>query len=736
LEKNPSDNAVSLVVGTEAFNVKNYQDAVKYLGMVSGAETKKASYLQQYGDASYNVQDYPRALRVYKDLVLVEPKNAEAYRKLYEISAKNGTSDDALGYLKKYTALKPTDADAQKNLGDLLYGRKEFSSALSSYQAALKANPSIKGLYKNYVDLVLKYGKPQDQMAALNGAISSGEADAGIYGTLADRYKTSANYVKAIELYGKASQLDPKNSEYISLLADCQIKTGDLKNAALSLEQALAMNPAAVKEYKLLGDLYLQQKKTDAAMGAYKKYLEKAPTDYAVAKLIGNFAYGTKDYNTAFKFYGMVKNDDSPQYLLEYGLSAIQVKQPKIAIDLLEKLRALKSTFPSKNVGYKALADAYEEIGNQKKAAEVLNDYIRIPGVKDPDASYKRAAIYESINPAEAVSMYKQNTISYPKDYRNFLKLGVYYSRQKDGEATAVKYFERVTVLSDTIARVWLELGSIYARLKKDQDMLRCYRKYLEVAPENAEAIGKIGEILLSRKMVNDAMVFLEMANSLKENDPKLMTLLARGYLMTKRRTEAGQLLEKVVKISRGNVDDDLRMVLIDVYLESGQQNKAIDELKALLAIKRDKDVLLKYARALYELGKYAEALSTAEEIKKKEPENIEAQMIIGRVKTAQKKYDDAVETYKEILYIDQNYGPALCERASIYLIQRKYQWAQTFYERALKVDPKNAMVHLGLAKLAKQQKDYAVYTEHLEKARRLDPGNKEIQDELKSVKR
>ena len=47
------------------------------------------------------------------------------------------------------------------------------------------------------------------------------------------------------------------------------------------------------------------------------------------------------------------------------------------------------------------------------------------------------------------------------------------------------------------------------------------------------------------RKMVDDAMVFLEIANSQKENDPKIMTLLARGYIMTKRRKEGADLLEK-----------------------------------------------------------------------------------------------------------------------------------------------------------------------------------------------
>jgi tetratricopeptide (TPR) repeat protein len=736
LEKNPSDNSVALVVGTEAFKVKNNQDAVKYLAMVTGPETKKATYLQNYGDAAFAVQDNPRALKAYKELAIINPKDVEVLKTLYEISLKSGASEDALSYLRKYTVLKPIDADAQKSLGDILFDKKDNQGALLAYQAALKSNPAIKGFYKKYIQLVLESGKPLEKMSALNGAIAAGEADANVYATLGNMYIASANYPKAIEMLNKASQLDPKNVSLLSSLADCQIKTGALKEAALTLEQALAMNPAAVKEYKLLGDLYLRQKKTDAAISAYKKYLDKSPTDYAIAKIVGKAAFGAKDYSGAFKYFSMVKDDETPQFLLDYSISAINLKDYRNAIVILEKLRAIKGTFPSKDVAYKSLADAYEKSGDQKKAAEVLNQYVKIPGVKDPDASYKRAEVYESINAVEAVSMYKENIITYPKDHRSFLKLGIYYSRQKDGVLNAVKYLEKVTVIADTISRVWLELGNLYGRVKRDQDMLKAYQKFLEVDPENADAIGKIGEILMGKKMINDAMVFLEMANALKENDPKLMTLLARGYIMTKRRNEGAALLEKVVKISKGNVDDDLRMVLIDVYLESSQFAKAIDELKIVMNTKKDKEIMLKYARALYEISKYSDAITIIEEIKAKDPENIEAQMLMGKIKTAQKKYDDAIETYKEILYIDQNYAPALCERANIYLIQGKHQWAQTFYERALKAEPKNALVHLGLAKVAKHQKDYATYTDHLEKARKLDPQNREILEELKTVKK
>jgi tetratricopeptide (TPR) repeat protein len=272
--------------------------------------------------------------------------------------------------------------------------------------------------------------------------------------------------------------------------------------------------------------------------------------------------------------------------------------------------------------------------------------------------------------------------------------------------------------------------------MNRSKDMLRAYRKFIEIDPENAEATSKIGEALLTRNMVDDAMVFLEMANALKENDPRIMTMLAKGYIRTNRSQEGAKLIEKVVKIAKGSIDDELRVVLADVYLESGKNKEAVEVLKSILDKKRDNIVLLKYAKALYAVNRLPEAVNAIEDIKATDPENIEAHMILGKIRVAQKKYDEAIETYKEVLYINSEYAPALCERANVYTLQNKIQWAKTFYERTLRADPKYALAELGLARLAKSQKDFASYQDHLDKARKLDPNNREILDEARSGKR
>jgi tetratricopeptide (TPR) repeat protein len=158
--------------------------------------------------------------------------------------------------------------------------------------------------------------------------------------------------------------------------------------------------------------------------------------------------------------------------------------------------------------------------------------------------------------------------------------------------------------------------------------------------------------------------------------------------------------------------------------------------MKQLVEMKRDNKILVMYAKGLAGDGKYKEAEDVIENIKATEPENIEALMILGDVQKSQKKLDAAIETYKEISYINPNYAPALFERAEVHLMQNKHQWAKTFYERALRTDPKFALAELGLARVAKAQKNQGAYTEHLEKAYKMDPNDQEISAEYKKAKK
>ena len=88
-------------------------------------------------------------------------------------------------------------------------------------------------------------GNETEIVAVLTAAIAANEADVTMYHRLGDIYRKQGQYAKAAAMYDKASQLDPKNSALLSSLAECQLKSGNGAAAAMTYEQAIAMNPAA-----------------------------------------------------------------------------------------------------------------------------------------------------------------------------------------------------------------------------------------------------------------------------------------------------------------------------------------------------------------------------------------------------------------------------------------------------------------------------------------------------------
>jgi tetratricopeptide (TPR) repeat protein len=740
LEKNPSDYKTAMAVGDYEFKNKNYDEAVRYLAMVQGAEAKNTSYLLLYAQACYKSKTCSKSADIFKDLAILTPKNPDVFKTLYDISVKAGNKQEATVYLKKYVALKPADAASQRDLGDLLYEQKDAAGALEAYRSALKADPSIKGFYKRYVELVMTKGGPDETAKALAGAVAAGEADAAMYSALGAIYQKQGSFAKAIAMYQKALAIDPRNVPVLSSLASCQAKNGDVNDAVISYEQTIAMNSDAITEYKVLGDLYSKQNKSSQALAMYRKYLEKKPGDNSVARAVGDAAFGAKNYDEAMKYLAMVQGEKARDidYYSVYGQSSYYSKDYKKGIELFERFREInaKATqkHPSTTTVMKLLGDAYDKSGNQAKALEIYSIYTRLGGVKDAEASFRKAQLTEISNPGLAAKMYEENTVSFPKDYRNFLAAGLYYAKQKATLDKSLSLMRKCAAIADSIPAMWLEMGQVYGKLGKDKEELDAYRKFIQLDPENADAVGKIGETLMSKKKTNDAMVFLEMANTLKPNNPKFMVLLAQGYLSTDRSNDALELLEKAEKLKPD--DESIKVTLFDLYKATGQSKKALDEMTQIVQKKRDNKTLLKYAEALYLAGVYNTAESTIKDITATEPENIPALMLYGKIQSVQGKWDDALETYKEISYINPNFAPALYERAEVYLMQSKLQWARTFYERTLKADASFALAELGLAKLSKTSKNWDEYNAHLEKAKKLDPSSKAIQEEYQNKKK
>ncbi|MBD3391528.1 MAG: tetratricopeptide repeat protein, partial [Chitinivibrionales bacterium] len=693
-------------------------------------DRKNADARMRLAKYSLKKNDTETAYGLFKQLASLTPKDPFVFNKLYELAKGKKETASAIAYLKKYLALNPKDAESQRDLGDLLYERKQYDGALEAYRTAIKIDPTLKGFHKRYAEIVIAKGQQNEVIKALKGVIDAGEADFGTYQTLGMIYQKKKWYTNAIEMYQKALTLNPQDTDALVALGDCQAGKGMISEAVISYEQAVMMNPKAVDEYKTLGDLYLRQKKEEQAVKAYRKFLDAGGKDSQVASRVGRDLYDKKQYAEAVKYLSMVSGSEANDfyYLLAYGESLYRSDDYDKAIPILKGLVGRNPKLGTRRELMLMIAHAYEKKKDAPLAIAYYEKYLDT-GARDADVAYRRAYLEEKANRITyAQKHYLANTRSYPSDYRNFLELGMMYAKKKETATKAVAMLKKVASLVDTIPSVWLEIARLYGKLGKTGEELAAYKKYVQKDPQNVEANVRLGTILLDRGKISEGLIYLETANTLKPNNLDIMLALAKGYTNSKRTGEAEDILKKAKEIKPG--DPAIRRQLVTLYRKTGDTREALSEVKDLLKLSRDNETLLLYARLLYSEGKHKDAADAIEDIRATDPENIEALMLLGKVLRARKKYDEAIETYKEVNYIDGSYAPAILERAEVYYEQSKPQWAQKFYERALRADPKLGRAELGLARIAKLRKDRAAYVMHLTKAYQLDPQDPEIREE------
>ena len=201
--------------------------------------------LRNFGEAYIREGDYTKALRklleaeklyaedphLQYDLGLVymakeKPNKAiEHFKKAVEIKpdytpAKNSLGvaylaqkkwDDAIACFKEITGdlLYATPHYPLSNLGWAYYNKKEYELAEKYYKDALKIEPrfviALSGLGKTYIAT----GKIPESVVIFEKAVKISPSSAELYLDLADAYRLSREYKKALNAYKKVIELAP-----------------------------------------------------------------------------------------------------------------------------------------------------------------------------------------------------------------------------------------------------------------------------------------------------------------------------------------------------------------------------------------------------------------------------------------------------------------------------------------------------------------------------------------------
>ncbi|MBU2547493.1 MAG: tetratricopeptide repeat protein [Proteobacteria bacterium] len=222
---------------------------------------------------------YDRAVQTFEELVRDEPKRVEPYLQLIEIFEETRDWSKAFEMEQKVARLTGSragnvQAHLQVEMGKEVFEKGNLNQARSHFKKALSLDPACVDAYLHLGDLLLGEGK-------LKKAVSTWRKVAAVapdmafltFGRLA-RVSPEAKDLKAAVQFLAETAVQDRNPMAHLTLARLLERQGDHDGAIEHLETALERDPSLYEARRELGTLLLSLDRREAALNAYRDFLE------------------------------------------------------------------------------------------------------------------------------------------------------------------------------------------------------------------------------------------------------------------------------------------------------------------------------------------------------------------------------------------------------------------------------------------------------------------------------
>lgn len=189
------------------------------------------------------------------------------------------------------------------------------------------------------------------------------------------------------------------------------------------------------------------------------------------------------------------------------------------------------------------------------------------------------------------------------------------------------------------------------------------------------------------------------------DQDPAIYFALAKNYAQLRRFSLAAETANEAV--SRDSSKIDYRELLAQIYINSGQFEKAANEYRTILRID-PQNIPATYTLAqLLERVKPLEALELYNSLVARQGPTWEVLLQIAQLNSVLQRYDKAAETFEQMSKIDPGNLVLKQNLSEVYLRLKNYDKALGVLNDVLEKNPENIMLRATLADVYLQQNDW-----------------------------
>ncbi len=290
---------------------------------------------------------------------------------------------------------------------------------------------------------------------------------------------------------------EPNNDELLFQRAGAYAMLHETERAFADVEKAISINPAPVKYYVLLSDLYFNNRNISQAILSLEK--------------------------------GLAQNPDSEELLLTVSLYYYYVSEYEKSITAADKVLRLN---PSSADAYFQKALIFTEIGDTNKAISSLQTTIE----QDPgytDAYIELGNLLSCRRDPLAVRYFENALETDPKNHEALYGVGKYYQDQED-YTQALGIYDSIIAMDMQFEKAHFNKGWIYFQLDSLAKADDLFRVATSVSPAYADAYYMRGLIAEARGDIKNAELFY--GQTLKLDPEHSKAILGFGRLKEKRK--------------------------------------------------------------------------------------------------------------------------------------------------------------------------------------------------------
>ncbi|MDH5571342.1 MAG: tetratricopeptide repeat protein [Gammaproteobacteria bacterium] len=308
-----------------ALSVKpDYAEAMNNLGLTfkeSGrfeeaidCYEKAISTNSNYVEAYYNLGNVreksgqaDEAISYYRKALIINPGYAEAYNNLGGALLNKGIFDEAIENFRIAVSIKPDCTEFNNNYGNALIAANQINEAIVYLEKAISTDPHCAEAYSNLGNAFKENGQYEKAIDCYRMAMSIKPNYAEAYYNLGCILKVTGQLKEAIASYRQALIFKPDYPEAYNNLGNVLAATGQYDDAIASFKKAVSLKPEYTESFNNAGNVLRESGHLDEAEKSFRQALQINP-DYPDAQfnwsmtllLKGDFEHGWQKY--AYRF--------------------------------------------------------------------------------------------------------------------------------------------------------------------------------------------------------------------------------------------------------------------------------------------------------------------------------------------------------------------------------------------------------------------------------------------------